>query len=208
MSIISDVEKQLVYYIHPDAEHAITKQINMKEFGKRHNVKLTFAGAEDVSRQFGEISGIAQELGVQLQPDTYTSDNPLPETDLILICGFDGDDRNQLLQDLQAEEVGRNALKAMATDTNIHWTLRHILTDVAEEHVIVQAYMDLRETVRIGEIVTETTGLPPRAKEAFTQRMELAQKIMASKQIPNEPDLMRRLANELKILMTMDDEEG
>ncbi|MGI6077865.1 MAG: DUF3783 domain-containing protein [Fastidiosipilaceae bacterium] len=207
MSIISGLTKRLVYYVNPDQEHAITKQINMREFCKRHDIVLTLVERTELTDQLGYLSHIAEELDIELQSDNFTRDQPLPEYDLLLICGFEADERNELLKQLQEEEVARGALKAIATETNIHWTLEHILSDVAEEHIVIQAYMDLRETVRVGEIVTETTGLPPQARQAFDQRMDLAQKMLSSRQIPNEPDLMRQLARELKILITMGEEQ-
>ena len=95
MSIISGLTKRLVYYVNPDQEHAITKQINMREFCKRHDIVLTLVERTELTDQLGYLSHIAEELDIELQSDTR--DQPLPEYDLLLICGFEADERNELL---------------------------------------------------------------------------------------------------------------
>ncbi len=205
MAIIVSGEKQLLHYLGAEDEVA---RLNLREFCKRHSIRPIEASAKDLRTTISALLVLPETVsaadGVEDEPDS--DDSKYKNTELFLLSGFAPQDRDQLLKAMQEEELGKNALKAMATVHNIHWTLGHLLSDVSREHEIVSAYMELRKTLHVTGILIETVGLPPQAKEEFDVRYEKGKNIVESGMMPDNPELMRRLTRELKILITMGEE--
>ncbi|MGI6546609.1 MAG: DUF3783 domain-containing protein [Fastidiosipilaceae bacterium] len=204
MAIIISGEKQLLHFLGTEDEAA---RLNFREFCKRHSIRPIEASAADLRTKISTLLVLAETVfeadSKDAEDEPEFGDFEQKNTELFLLSGFNPQDRDQLLKAMQEEELGKNALKAMATKHNIHWTLGHLLQDVSREHEIVSAYMELRQTLHVTGILIETVGLPPQAKEEFDVRYERGKNIIESGMMPDDPELMRRLTKELKILITM-----
>lgn len=224
MGIVTGIEERLMIYLHPESDGAEAVWLNVREFCKRHSLNLIRTGPADLERRLGDLTGIAKDLNrtfaagdTDAPGDTDSveafeavetagrkgADAEAPQQTLYLLCGFEPTARDRLLKAMREEEIGAGDLKAMATDSNLNWTLRHLLKDVAAEHEIMQAYMALRHTLRVMDVLIETVGLPPQAKAAFDERMAMARAMTADGRVPEDVETMRRLDRELKILITM-----
>lgn len=214
MAIITKGEKQILHYSGVADEAAA---LNFREFCKRHNVRGIEANQADLTKKIGELLNLPSEAAAAFaagqaereeeQGGTKVPPADILQTELYLLCGFEADTRDAVLKAMREEEVGQGALKAMATDSNIHWPLKRVLDDVSYENQIMSAYMELRKTLHVTSILIETVGLPPQAKEEFDLRHAKGMQIVESGQIPDDPVFLRQLTRELKILITMGEEE-
>ncbi len=204
MAIISNVEKCVLFYAGTGEEQEADR-VNAAAFFNHRGVELILPRPADAGRLMGELSGLAEQLGLALQPDDFLlpQEALTPTRQLYWLAGFDRAECTALLKEMAAEGLGGEALKAMATDQNLHWTLAHLIYDVNLEHELIGAFMELRQTVQQTEVLAETVGLPPQAEAAFTERLKLAKAMISADRIPEETDLMRRLSQELKMLVTL-----
>ena len=144
MAIMSDVNKCVVFYAGSEEERQVDC-LNARAFFNHRGIDLILAGPAETDRQMGEISGLAEELGISLQADDFV----LPEAakclekQLFWLAGFDRAECTSVLKEMAGEGVGPKALKAMATDKNLHWTLAHLIYDVAMEHELITSFMEL-----------------------------------------------------------------
>lgn len=207
MAIIENIPKTLFVYVSPARDDADVELYNAKAFCQQNGIRLIAATEGDLDVQLGRITGIAEEIGLELKEDCYTTDKPLPENHLFIFGGLDATSRNGVLKAMSEAALGKGALKAMVTENNLNWTLRHILIDVAEEHEIMSAYVELHKTVQIMDVLIETVGLPPQAKEAFDERMKLAKAITETGNVPPDANYMNTLVKELKFLITLGEED-
>lgn len=212
MGVVTGIEERLMIYLHPGSDGAEAVWLNVREFCKRHRLALIRTGPADLDRRLGDLTGIDEmpdrkpEAGAA-DGDPAGDESAEPKQTLYLLCGFEPAARDRLLSAMRAEEIGDGDLKAMATDNNLNWTLRHLLKDVAAEHEIMQAYMALRHTLRVMDVLIETVGLPPQAKAEFDERMAMAKAMTADGRVPEDVETMRWLDRELKILITMGESE-
>lgn len=103
-----------------------------------------------VKRSLIPIKAVAQEvdkalygekLGYLLEVDGYTASGAAAENfdeELLVMSGFDGGDIDELIRSLRKYGVGRVALKAIVTGTNIDWSSSELYYAVKADHEEMQ----------------------------------------------------------------------
>lgn len=91
---------------------AITKEIEKSEYGKKLGFLAGINGYED--NDTGRVDDFSEEL--------------------LIMCGFSGADIETFIKALRKHGVGRVALKAILTDTNIDWTSSELYRAVKQDH--------------------------------------------------------------------------
>lgn len=111
---------------------------------KRALVPLKALAKEIPSEQFG------QKLGFLIGAEGYEADmNPEAEPfsdEMLVMYGFDSGDIDMLLRSLRKYGVGRVALKAVITPTNIDWNSSELFFAVKADHEEMQKLRSQRNT--------------------------------------------------------------
>ena len=202
MAIIPLPEPKLLLYIPSQHAEAEVTYYNTKSFCAQFGCELCVVHETDLDRQLGDILDLFELLKICPLPDqNQPTETAPPQVFLFMLCGFEAKAREALLKGLRKAGLGKGDLKAMVTPNNIHWTLRHILTDVQLEHEIMTAYMSLRETVRVVEILNERVGLPTDVQAHFDETFAEAYQLLSQEEVPTDIAKMQDLEKRLKFLM-------
>ncbi len=101
--------------------------------GVKRSAALLRAAVKEIPKEsYGQKLGyLAEVKGYERQePDSQESF----DEEMLIMSGFTGDDIEMLIKSLHRHGVGRIALKAIITQTNIEWTSTQLYRAVREDH--------------------------------------------------------------------------
>lgn len=88
---------------------------------------------EEAAKKAGEDPGTVKKDALQLLMQAS-------QKELVLLCGFDMHLLNQFLTAVKRSRLKSIELKAALTPTNQYWSGRHLLQEIAAEHVYMKQF--------------------------------------------------------------------
>lgn len=88
---------------------------------------------EEAAQKAGEDPEAVKKAAIQLLMQAA-------QKEMVFLCGFDMHVLNQFLAAVKRSKLKNIELKAMLTPNNQHWSGRHLLQEIAAEHVYMKQF--------------------------------------------------------------------
>lgn len=88
---------------------------------------------EEAAKKAGEDPDVVKKAAFQLMMEAS-------QKEMVFLCGFDMNAVNKFLAAMKRSKLKEIELKAALTPTNQHWSGRHLLQEIAAEHVYMKQY--------------------------------------------------------------------
>lgn len=164
-------ELVLLYQLDPETE----KGQKVRNVLRIMKIPVKTITTDQLSQTLGYCANLR---GFEPSPETY--DGPAIPEEVMIMRDLADQRLNQLLASLRQAAVGKIALKCVVTPHNQGWRLLNLFAELRSENVIMEAFGNLHQTVRLAEAISQKTGQQTGLSQAIAQ----GQRLLKSKEPP------------------------